>query len=107
MEALRADWRESLARFEAEGAKAREASAKQRAAEREADAKQRAEDRAALARAEAASKEAAAENRAATQKLRTEMYASVAVIIGTTLTAIAVGVAVLGIWLQILLQPGS
>ena len=71
IQALRADWRESLTRFEKEGAEAREAAAeeraeaaRQRAADREADAKERAKDRVAIA------------------DLRSEMYRAALMIIG-------------------------
>ena len=107
MEALRADWRESLSRFEAEGAKAREAAAeereaaaRQRAAEREADAKAREEAANQRAAERAADAKERADYRLATEKLRTLIYASVVVIIGTILTGIAVATGILGLWLQ-------
>ena len=97
---LKSDLAESLARFEAEGArareeaaKAREEAAKQRAADREADAKERAKDREALARVEAASKH---EN----EKLRTDMEKRTGRQTALILTGIAVGVGVIGLWLR-------
>ena len=74
---------------ETEGIKARDAYAKQRAAEREADAKQREEFM-----------KSAMWHRLAIVRLQGDWLFAMVIIIGTTLTSIAVGVAVLGLWLR-------
>ena len=70
MEALRADWRESLARFEKEGAEARAEAAKERA-----------EDR--------------AENKAAIEKLRTDMERNSKYLMAFIVLVVGLAVAVL------------
>lgn len=89
MEALRADWRESLARFEAEGAEARAEAAKERAEDRAAAARERAEDRENIA------------------NLRAEMEKNTKWQTAFIVAGIAVATGFLGLWAQILLRSGG
>ena len=93
MEALRADWRESLTRFEKEGAEARAEARAEAARDREAAAKERAEDRAAAARE-------SAERKQENERLRTEIEKSSKWLITVNLAAIAVATGFLAFWLQ-------
>ena len=89
MEALRADWRESIAEFKAEGAKAREQAAEERAKDREA-----------AARSEAEAARERAKDRVAIADLKTTIERNSRLNTALNVATIAAAATILGLWLR-------